>query len=156
MNALHTMRADILALDANDEPVMVVEVKAIRHIEQEAQDTVAASLRDVGFAVRYVMLVDLEWIRLFAWAGAQLTEPVFQAPTAQVLSHYDEEFARKKVFDYYLTKLAQAWLDDLAYQWKSPMPPCSNDLAQIGLVELLRSGTTLANVDLHAQAFVAA
>lgn len=155
MNASNLIRADILALDANDEPVMLVKVRAIQHIDQTTQDTVVAGVQDSGIVVRYIMFVDLQEIRLFNWDSAKLTA-VFQVPTAQVLSHYDDEFGGKRVFDYYLTKLVAAWLHDLAYQWKSSMPPCYDELTQLGFVELLRGGATLTDVNLQSHAFLAA
>ncbi|MDQ3814447.1 MAG: hypothetical protein M3347_10910, partial [Armatimonadota bacterium] len=89
------------------------------------------------------MLVDRQMIQIFRWDGEKLSGPLFQAPTASVLSFYDPEFEAKEIFEYYLGKLVEAWLRDIAYHWKSENPPYYAHLVAIGLAEKLRAGTTV-------------
>ena len=62
--------------------------------------------------------------------------------TADVFSNYDPDFHKKKVYHTYLTILADLWLRDLAYHWKTARPPGSDTLEEIGLLRLLEGGTT--------------
>ena len=45
-------------------------------------------------------------------------------------------------------RLIEAWLRDLAYNWKSEIPPASEQIAAIGLLPLLAGGTTKSGVEI--------
>jgi hypothetical protein len=62
--------------------------------------------------------------------------------TPKVLSHYDPDFAGKRIFEFYLLTLVEAWLRDLAYHWKSPNPPGSEELQAAGFLGRVEGGTT--------------
>ena len=82
-------------------------------------------------------------VRHFALKRAHgLGEPIVQLDTRQVLQHYDTDFPRRRVFEFYLLTLVEAWLRDLAYHWKSENPPGSEELGRTGLLEKLEGGTT--------------
>src|SRR5262245_58075363 len=126
-----SLRPDILGLDAQSVPVLVAEVKT-RPIESglvEAQLT--DYLRRFGVNVPYAMVVDRRTIRVFHWDGKDLLGPVYEAPTAEILSFYDEEFSKKEIFEFYLQTLVEAWLRDVAYHWKSEAPPGYRELERI-------------------------
>ena len=72
----------------------------------------------------------------------ELSDPVVRLDTAKVLSHYDPDFAGKRIFEHYLLTLAEAWLRDLAYGWKSPSPPGSDELKAAGFLARVEGGTT--------------
>jgi hypothetical protein len=74
--------------------------------------------------------------------GENLGEPLVRLDTRQVLQHYDPDFPSRRVFEAYLLTLAEAWLRDLAYHWKSESPPGSDELRSVGLLEKLEGGTT--------------
>lgn len=148
-NVFDSIRADIVALDANDEIVALVEVKALKSIDEEVKEQVAAYLRKAKSFIPYAILVDRQTIQIYQWDGEKLSEPVCQIPTGNVLSFYDPEFEGKEVFGYYLERLVEGWLRDIAYHWKSETPPCYEQLAAIGLAQRLRNGTTVSEAALN-------
>ena len=150
MQKLLLRRPDIMIFDANDEPVVVVEVKAPT-ADKTAEDQLSDALRRVevrGARSVYAMLVDTQTISLFSRQGEGLSEPLFQIATQDVLPFYDAEFTQKTIYHNYLTTLVEAWLRDCAYQWKSQTPPGYESLAAIGLTDRLRGGTTVREYSL--------
>ena len=77
----------------------------------------------------------------------QLVGPVAHLDTSSILQHYDPEYAKKRVFKFYLVTLAEAWLRDLAYHWKSESPPGSEELQRVGLLSRMEGGTTVSIVE---------
>lgn len=141
MKTLNPIRADIIALDAQDRPVLLIEVKARPHENIYDRPQLVDDLREAGHVLPYAMLVTLEDIRIFRWDGAALSE-LLHLPTADALSFYDPEFREKTIYSYYLIRLIETWLRDVAYHWKSEAPPFFEQLTQIGLTERIKDGTT--------------
>jgi hypothetical protein len=145
-------RADIIARNSKGQTVLLAEVKGTALNGKEAKHRAISQLKfylqaantDIPFA----MLADLEDIDIFHGGNANLSKPVISFKTAAVLSHYDPEFGSKRIFEQYLGTLVEAWLRDLAYHWKSKVPPASEQLAAIGLLQQLEGGTTQAEVKL--------
>jgi len=141
MKTLNPIRADIIALDAQDRPVLLIEVKARPQENIYDRQQLVDDLREAGPVLPYAMLVTLEDIRIFRWDGAALSE-LLHLPTADALSFYDPEFREKPIYGYYLIRLVETWLRDVAYHWKSEIPPFFEELTQIGLAERIKDGNT--------------
>ncbi|MBD1934484.1 MULTISPECIES: hypothetical protein [Cyanophyceae] len=143
--------ADIIARNREGQTVLVVEVKATQLKDSKAKqwaiESLTAYLQAANPKIPFAMLADLENIEIFQWDGANLSEPVSIINTAAVLNHYDPEFSSKRIFWYYLETLIEAWLRDLAYHWKSENPPASEELAAIGLLQVLENGNTYSERD---------
>lgn len=139
-------RTDIVALDSDGRIVLLVESIGGAS-EQRALCDVTSYLKAANIVIPFAMLVDLEDIQIFQWDCANLSELISLKTTA-VLSHYDSEFGNKPIFEPYLITLVDVWLRDLAYHWKSEIPPASEQLAAIGLLQRLEGGTTQTEVEL--------
>ncbi len=88
------------------------------------------------------MLVDISKIQFFKCNGNNLTQPIVCFNTADVLSNYEPKFREKRIFSLYLKGLTEAWLRDLAYNWKFATPPLATEMAEIGLLQLIENGKT--------------
>ncbi len=132
--------ADIVVLDADDVPVMLVEVK-VRHEGSPFDQEQLRQYLQQAADIQYAMLVTLRDIQIYEWKSQTLSL-LLTAPTADVLSVYEPEFAQKNIYYDYLTTLVEAWLRDVAYHWKLTMPPLLEQLDQLGLAEKLNNGTT--------------
>ncbi len=132
--------ADIVAFDANDVPVMLVEVRARQEGNAFGQERLTQYLQK-AVVIPYAMLVTLHDIQIFAW-DSQTLSLLLTAPTADALSFYEPEFDQKTIYHNYLTTLVETWLRDVAYHWKSETPPLFDRLTQLGLAEKLNEGTT--------------
>ena len=141
MKTLNPIRADIIALDAEDRPVLLIEVKARPQENIYDRQQMVEDLIEAGSVLPYAMLVTLEDIRIFQWDGAALTE-VLHLPTAEALSFYDPEFREKTIYSHYLIRLVETWLRDVAYHWKSEAPPFFEQLTRIGLAGQIKDGNT--------------
>lgn len=137
---------DIIASNREGQTVLVVEVKATKlkdsKTKQWAIEKLKSYLQVANPKIPFAMLADLEDIEIFQWDGVNLSEPVSILKTATVLNHYDPEFSSKRIFGPYHKTLVEAWLRDLAYNWKSETPPASAELAAIGLLQVLDDGDT--------------
>ena len=151
--------ADIIVLDRNDRIVMLVEVKIIESQEKAGKQTIVnymiswmksalAKMSEKNTVIPFAMFVDPEKIIIFKWDGVNLSEPICILNTGDILRHYEPEFGSKKIFESYLESLIDAWLRDLAYHWKSETPPASEQIAIIGLLEMIVDGTTKTEVQL--------
>lgn len=138
--------ADIIARNREGQTVLVVEVKATQLKDSKAKqwaiESLTSYLQAANTKIPFAMLADLENIEIFQWDDAKLSEPVSVLNTAAILNHYDPEFSSKRIFWHYLETLIEAWLRDLAYHWKSENPPASEELAAIGLLQVLEDGNT--------------
>lgn len=74
--------------------------------------------------------------------GEGFGEPVAQLLTREMLEPYEPNFTKKRVFEPYLVTLVEAWLRDMAYHWKSEIPPGWDALRGTGLLERIEEGTT--------------
>ena len=151
--------ADIIALDKDDHIVALIEVKIIQAKEKAAKQRIAdymiswmkaalAKMSEQRTVIPYAMFVDTEKILIFKWNGENLSEPVCSLNTGKILRYYEPEFGEKWISERYLESLIESWLRDLGYNWKSEMPPASEQIAIIGLLERLAGGTTKSGVQL--------
>jgi hypothetical protein len=146
---------DIIAQDSTGKIILLVEVKA-RHFEnRQHRDSfikqVQLYLQAANMEIPFAMLVDLEKIEIFRGNTSDCSEPVSSIQTATVLSHYEPEYGKKRIFYPYLERLVESWLRDLAYHWKSETPPASEQLAEIGLLQKLAGGTTYSEIALSGE-----
>ena len=153
------IEVDIIALDKDDRVVVLIEVKIIQAQETAAKQRIAdymiswmkavlAKISKQRTIIPYAMFVDTEQILIFKWDGVKLSEPVCSLNTGEILRHYEPKFGKKRIFKRYLTRLVEAWLRDLAYNWKSEIPTASEQIAKIGLLPLLAGGTTKSGVEI--------
>lgn len=141
-------RPDFVALDKDDQVVLIAEVQGFPFYfkEQKAKENATLQLINLWQAAKalipFAMLVDGENILIFKWDGNNFSEPIVRLSTADVLSHYDPNFSRKKIYSLYLKTLAEAWISDISKHWKLATPPASKEMAEIGLLQLLKDGKT--------------
>jgi len=127
-------------LDKEDRAVAFVEVK-VEPVDNWAT-VLTRQLANFDERDAFILTVDLNCIQLYKPVGQNLGEPIVRLDSKQVLQHYDPEFGRKRVFEFYLLTLVLAWLRDLAYHWKSENPPSAEELRRAGLLEKFEGGTT--------------
>lgn len=140
-------RADIIVADKDGQIVLLVEVKANKLQLQSAISQLKSYLRNLQTDIRFAMLANLEEIQIFKVKGDNKIELKISLKTVDILSHYDPEFGEKRIFELYLITLLDAWLRDLAYHWKSEIPPASKELAEIGLLDKIEGGDTYSQND---------
>ncbi|HSF74319.1 MAG TPA: hypothetical protein VLA84_11025 [Microcoleus sp.] len=151
--------ADIVALDKDDRIVVLIEVKINQAKEKVATQRITegalkqikhflSKLSEKNVVIPYAMIVTLENIIVFKWDGNVLSEAVLSLKTADILHYYDSKLGDQRIFEPYLTRLIEAWLRDLAYNWKSEIPPAAEQIAAIGLLPLLAGGTTNSRVEI--------
>jgi hypothetical protein len=141
--AIPTHRFDIVAYDANGEPILVVEVKSTsdaRVSTQIVRDT-ETFIEQAHRPVRFFLIANPKTLYLYrrdddrAWklAHAFAAEAIFR--------EYDETYGRDPIFESYLASLVQVWLNDVAGNWHSANPPGAEIIAENDLLEPLRQGT---------------
>ena len=151
--------ADVIALDKDDRIVVLIKVKIIQAQEEAAKQrivdrainwikAVLAKLSEKNAIVPYAMFIDAEQILIFKWDGVNLSEPVCTLNTGEICRYYMPTFGSKWIFEDTIETLIQSWLHDLDYNWKSEIPPASEQIAAIGLLPLLAGGTTKSGVEL--------
>jgi hypothetical protein len=141
-------RADIMALDAAGKPVLIAEVKLGHLVQGASKEQLARYLDASDVKVPFAMLVTETNIEIFQWDGQHLSAPIFKADTAGILNAYDPEFSQKDIFEYYMVTLVEAWLRDIAYHWKSDVPPGYLSLEKVGVAQQLEGGTTRTQASL--------
>ena len=145
--------ADVIALDKDDRIVALIEVKIIQAKEKAEKQRIAdymidwlkaalAKMSELRTLIPYAMFVDTEQILIFKWDGVNLSEPVCSLNTAEILRYYYTGYGSQQVFEDTIETLVESWLHDLAYHWKSEIPPASEQVATIGLLKMLADGTT--------------
>ena len=153
------IEVDIIALDKDDRVVVLIEVKIIQAQETAPKQRIAdyriswmkavlAKISKQRTIIPYAMFVDTEQILIFKWDNVNLSEPVCSLNTGEILRYYQPEFGKKWIFEDTIETLVESWLHDLAYHWKSEIPPASEQIAAIGLLPLLAGGTTKSGVKL--------
>ncbi|MEH1937483.1 MAG: hypothetical protein V7L14_28010 [Nostoc sp.] len=139
---------DIVALDKDEQIILIAEVKGLPFNFQEIKAKKYAILRLIDYlkaaniVIPFAMLADVNEILIFQWDGNNLSEPILSLNTADVLSHYEPKFRDTSIFSLYLKGLIEAWISDFCYHWKSEIPPASKEIVEIGLSQLLKGGIT--------------
>jgi hypothetical protein len=131
---------DAAILDSENRPVAVVEVKTRPVAGWEA--ILHSQLAKLAEEVTYVVTIDPSRIHVYKPTGEKVGEPIVHFDTGTILKHYDADFSKKRVFEDYLLTLVEAWIRDLAYHWKSEIPPGSQELEHAGVLQKIAGGTT--------------
>jgi hypothetical protein len=146
------MIGDIIAVDRDDQAIMIVEVKPWASGHEEF-DAFVDQFLGMAPRVPFGMFVDLEDIRIVSRMSATPRIPVACLKTVDVLKDYSPDFAGKdsrygsrQSFQDYLRTLVGSWLRDFAFHWKNPDPPGFAEFARIGLAERLEGGMTQSDV----------
>lgn len=139
----YSVPADIVALDAEDNPVLLVKSAAVPAAEEYALNEVTEALRQSLAPIPYAMVVDRRNIRVFSWDGSHLRE-CFSLETADTLRHYSDTYDPDRSGANYTETLVGSWLRDIAYQWKSEDPPGKRLLEAFGLWDRLAGGMTVS------------
>jgi hypothetical protein len=136
---------DLLAIDRDDRPVLIGEVKQ----KGEPADAALARIQDflefADLSVPFVMIVDHDRITIYRGDEELRDEPVFSAKTKKILSYYSDYYreSKRKVGTDLLRGLALGWLKDISYRWKSKStsPPAYEELERLGLAPILKDAT---------------
>jgi hypothetical protein len=134
---------DAAIIDKEDHEIGLIVTKPVLYYVTWPH-YLSEELKKFPTEVKFVFGVDKEAIRLFRWNGSELTGPIAELNSAQILQHYEPEFARLPIFHNYLRTLVTAWLRDLAYHWKSERPPGMEELRSAGLLSKLEGGSTVS------------
>ena len=140
-----------LIVTKKKKPIMLVHADPRTEILEWGIKEVIYNLKYSETFFPYAMLVQLEKTQIFKWDGKQLSEPIFVQKTDDLLKYYEPEFSTKIIFKEYLTALTEVWLHDLDFNWKMENPPGSKELAEIGLLELLKGSQTEIEVVLRGE-----
>lgn len=133
-------------ISAKGELVMIIEVSGDRNYSHYKVMELKNKLRAAKDLILFGMVVDSERMEIFKWDGERLSEPVCVLNTADILVNYEPKFREKRIYPTYLQTLVESWLDDLAYNWKREIPPASKELDGIGLLGLIKDGTTKPDI----------
>jgi len=146
------MIGDIIAVDRDDQAIMIVEVKPWASGVDEF-DLFVDQFLGMAPRVPYGMFVDLEDIRIVSRVSANPRIPVACLKTVDVLKGYSPDFAGKdsrygsrQSFQDYLISLVESWLRDFAFHWRYQEPPGTEQFTEIGLAERLAGGMTKTDV----------
>lgn len=146
--------ADTVAFDAKGEMVLLAQVEAKKQSSPDKViERIIPKLQAAKTLIPFAAIVDLEKILIFQWNGIKLLNPVISLKAEEILSHYDRQFSQKRIFYNYLNELFQAWLDDLAYRWKSQIPPALEQVEAIGLLPRLTRGSADSEVVLQGEVY---
>ncbi len=134
---------DVLVVDRDDRPILIVEVKAKGGPESTALSQLRDFLHFADLAVPFVMIVDADRIALFQGDGGLKNRPVFSAETRPILGYYSDYYRESKtrgVGEDFLRDLVLSWLRDLSYRWRSKLtsPPAFEELDRLGLIPMLK------------------
>ena len=141
------LQADVVAFDRHGRAVLLVEARPDGGCNgaMTAPRQLALRLRAAEPTIPFGMSADLAEMRIFGWDGRALSH-LSTLRTEPILSAYDPEFGRKRIFKEYFITLIEGWLRDVAYGWKSERPPELDALESIHLAERLKGGTTSPGV----------
>ena len=148
--------ADIIAWDRDGRAVLLVAVTAGgRSADYRGELTTQFNLIDAAgtYSIPYIMTADYDFIQIYDlnYVKGLGEEGVLPNPqqlpslsTSDILSRYNGEFGKKRIFYDYLVVLVRNWLEDIGRRWKFEDPPGYAELARIGLASRLEGGTIRA------------
>ena len=126
----------IVAKDKNDQPILMIDVRASDFYA--LTDINILKMEDYQH-IPFLMFVNSHAIRIFKTTN--FTE-VLRLNTRETLKFYAHQVTKDRISTSFVMRLIQAWLRDLAYHWKSEIPPQMEAIKQIGLLDYLANGTT--------------
>lgn len=140
--------ADLIFENDIGDAVLLIEVKAQRG-DDIGRGWLLENVSDAPVTAEWIMLVDLDHIRLYR-RGGSLDQPVVQSSTRCVLSWYESEFDTMRLSERYLRTLVELWLSDTTEHWKHETAPGEEALDEAGLLDMLRHARVRPEVDLDA------
>lgn len=129
---------DLLATDADGEPVLVAEVKRHPRAREDATQQLQAYLAMAG--IRYGLVVDPDLAEFFELTDAPSIRSLLKVPTEQILTAYAHGLDPKKLSESYLVTLVDTWLRNIMQPLDSDPPPAYERLVEVGLADRLRDG----------------
>lgn len=142
---------DIVVVDKNQEIALLVDIRVTKTQPGESAAEFISQitqlyLENAKSDIRFAMLVNFEKINIFKSKSnsEKFFYPILSFDCTDIISHYDPEFRSRKILYLYFRTLIEAWLRDLAYRWKSEIPPGTQELAKIGLLAKIEDGDTYA------------
>ncbi len=140
-----------LIVTKKKKPIMLVRAAPRSELLEWGRKELLYNLKYSETFFPYAMLVQLDKIEIFQWDGEKLSEPIFVKKSEEIFKHYDPEFGTRQMFYNLLTGLTERWFHDLDFNWKMENPPGSKELAEIGLLELLKEVDTERDVVLRGE-----
>lgn len=145
---VYRIQPEIVILDSDELIILLAQAQA-NHQKQGDTSEVISWLEAGNGAIPFVMFIDLEKIQIFKWDNPNRSEPVCILNTAEVLSPYGLKLPDQWMTGRLLGTLAKSWLSDLGYHWKLEKPPAVEEIGAIGLLPLLKDGTTQPEVEIR-------
>ncbi|WP_041245093.1 hypothetical protein [Gloeobacter kilaueensis] len=135
---------DIIVYDPEENEVLVVEVRLkipqdILALKRGIEHYIRSARYTNRAAAPFAMLIDTKVVQVMKWQTDNLSEPILELNSDEIFSYYDSDFGSKRIFEYYLTALAESWLRDFSFHWKHQQPPKEEELSKIGLLPLLEN-----------------
>lgn len=137
-------RADVLVVDKNQKPVIVVEVKA--GTRQHPSDIEAhwEVLKDGAerLGARYILVVTP--YKIVLWEREQpFDKPLLDLDTNVALRPY-QIFGPNGIRSHLsLGVETKQWLQDLILRWHSPSPPYLHEMEESGVMDAIKDGDVL-------------
>lgn len=144
---VYRITPEIVILDSDDLIVLLGKAKGNREKYGDISEVISW-LKAGNGAIPFGMFIDLENISIFKWES-DMSEPVCVLSTAEVLSPYGLKLPDEWISGDFIGSLAESWLSDLRHHWKLEKPPAEEQIAAIGLLPLLKDGTTQPEVEIR-------
>jgi hypothetical protein len=148
------MIADIVALDREDRPVLLVKVDLIP--DEDPIRQLLSQLSTAPETVAFGMFVDPWTIQVYRRGEAV---PALKFDTIETLRHYSPGYGAElirdkhpRLLEIHVSTLAEGWLRDLAYHWKVGEVPRRAELDRIGLLPSLKNSSVRVEVPLIGHA----
>jgi hypothetical protein len=142
---------DILVESPDGEPVLVVECKTAPPTADAERELGGYSRSVRAGGVPFAMLADPNQIRLYRAEDGALQQ-ILSLETADVLTPYEPQYGKLRIYEQYFTALVAAWLRDVMDHWRGPSPPGEQELTNVGLVPRITEGRTRMGVRVGAAA----
>ena len=138
-------RLDLIAINRDGEPVLLVEIKSAP-IREESVQWLLSAMEESPATVKFGMMVGPKVIHVYARGESS---PIAEFDAIEVLQHYSPDYSgeptphgHRRFLELMIQTLLGAWLRDLAYRWKPGSPPKLDEIDRLGLLDLLKDGTT--------------
>jgi len=136
---------DLVAFDRDGRPVLIVAAtgQEVRPIFLAAYlEILGAIRRDIPFAI----LADPERMTIYRKDRTWSVSPVAAISTGEILDFYGSPPGVGRDSKNYIIGMTDAWLRDFNWHWKSPTPPASETMTDLGLATRLARGRTRRRV----------
>jgi hypothetical protein len=145
------MIADLVAQDAQDRDLLIVVVKGMP-LDPEVLTEYFELIERECPSIPFAMIADPNAIYVRKQGYEPRADTYRKLDPGPIFLHYDPDSGNKRILRNYRLGLIQSWIEDMIYHWKSEVPPESDQLAAIGLLDRLKKGATYREVGLGADA----